>query len=94
MTDTVDAANNTDTQSFLDPNIRTPEMEMTEKGAGVPPVAELALEDINPTNPHLFKEDRWQEVFARLRAEASAPTSSVPTGVTSVVVPGLPKHPS
>jgi len=69
MTDTVDATDNTDTQSFLDPNIRTPEMEMTETGGNVPPVAELALEDINPTNPHLFKEDRWQEVFARLRAE-------------------------
>ena len=27
------------------------------------------LADINPANPHLFKEDRWQDHFARLRAE-------------------------
>ena len=66
MTDTVDT---TDTQSFLNPDIRTPEMEMAETGGGVPPVAELAIEDINPVNPHLFKEDRWQEVFARLRSD-------------------------
>ena len=30
---------------------------------------ELALKDINPLNPHLFREDRWHDHFARLRAE-------------------------
>ena len=55
--------------AFLDANIRTPEMEMAELGAGVPAAAELALDDINLANPHLFKEDRWRDHFARLRAE-------------------------
>ena len=43
-------------------------LEMAESGAGVPDAAALALEDINPPNPHLFKEDRWHDHFARLRA--------------------------
>ena len=53
----------------FDPSIRTPEMEMAEVGAGVPDAADLKLADINPANPHLFKEDRWHDHFARLRAE-------------------------
>ncbi len=48
---------------------RTPEQERAAKGAGVPGAYEMALEDINPVNAHLFKENRWQEVFERLRAE-------------------------
>ncbi|MDH3704636.1 MAG: cytochrome P450 [Acidimicrobiia bacterium] len=64
MTDTTD-----ERADFLNPNIRTPEMEMAEVGAGVPDAADLAIEDINPVNPHLFKEDRWHDYFARLRAE-------------------------
>ena len=48
---------------------RTPEQEMAEKGANVPAADQLALEDINPANAHLFAEDRWQDHFARLRAE-------------------------
>ncbi len=63
MTDT------TEEPTIFDPNIRTPEMEMAELGEGVPAAADLALEDINPLNAHLFKEDRWQDHFARLRAE-------------------------
>ena len=55
--------------SLLDPNVRTPEIEMAEVGAGVAPAADLDLADINPLNAHLFKEHRWQEHFARLRAE-------------------------
>lgn len=58
-----------DAADYLNPNIRTPEMEMAELGAGVPDAAAMALDDINPANPHLFKENRWQEHFARLRAE-------------------------
>jgi cytochrome P450 len=66
MTDTVDSAIDS---TVFDPNIRTPEMEMAELGAGVPAAADLDISEINPANPHLFKEDRWQEHFARLRAE-------------------------
>ncbi len=54
---------------FLDKDIVSPEMEMAELGAGVPSAAELTIEEINPANPHLFREDRWQDHFARLRAE-------------------------
>ena len=51
------------------PVYRTPEMEMAEKGANLPDVSELAIEDINPLNAHLFAENRWAEFFQRLRAE-------------------------
>lgn len=54
---------------FLDGDLRSPEIEMAELGAGVGSAADLALEDINPANPHLFKNDRWHDHFARLRAE-------------------------
>jgi len=64
---------------FLDADIRTPEMEMAECGAGVPDAADLALADINPANPHLFKEDRWQSHFARLRAEDPVHLSELET---------------
>ena len=50
-------------------NIRTPEMEMAETGGSVADAADLPLAEINPANPHLFKEDRWEDYFARLRAE-------------------------
>ena len=50
-------------------DLRTPEMEMAEVGAGVPAADELELHEINPLNAHLFKEHRWHEYFARLRAE-------------------------
>lgn len=64
MTDTTDQRN-----SIFDPTIRTPEMEMAEIGAGAPRAADLTIDEINPLNPHLFREDRYQEYFARLRAE-------------------------
>ncbi len=64
MSDAID-----ERSDYLDADIWTPEMEMAEKGAGVPDAADLALADINPANPHLFKEDRWHDHFARLRAE-------------------------
>ncbi len=51
------------------PVFRTPEQEAAAKGAGVPRAHELAVEDLNPLNAHLFRENRWQEVFERLRAE-------------------------
>ena len=49
--------------------LRTPEMEMAEIGSGVPAASELSIEEINPVNAHLFREHRWHEHFARLRAE-------------------------
>ncbi|MEM9893536.1 MAG: cytochrome P450 [Actinomycetota bacterium] len=58
-----------ETRQIMNPSIVTPEMEMAKKGQGVPDASELAIEDINPLNAHLFKEDRWQDHFARLRAE-------------------------
>ena len=53
----------------FDPDIVTPEMVMAAEGGDVPSASELDLADINPANPHLFREDRWAEHFARLRAE-------------------------
>jgi len=48
---------------------RTPEQEMAEKGAGVGAAADLTLDEINPLNAHLYREHRWHDHFARLRAE-------------------------
>ena len=48
---------------------RTPEQEQAAKGRNVAPAQELELEDINPLNAHLFKENRWREYFERLRRE-------------------------
>jgi cytochrome P450 len=48
---------------------RTPEQEQAEKGANTPNAQQIPLEEINPLNAHLFKDNRWQEFFARLRAE-------------------------
>ena len=46
-----------------------PEFEQARFGADVPAADQLAIDDINPFNSHLFREDRWQDHFARLRAE-------------------------
>lgn len=35
----------------------------------IPSAYDLPLADINPVNPRLFSEDRWQEYFERLRDE-------------------------
>jgi len=67
MTDT--AETRADDRAFFDANIRTPEMEMAEIGADVPSADELTIDQINPHNPYLFLEDRWQDHFARLRDE-------------------------
>ncbi|GJM37892.1 MAG: cytochrome P450 [Acidimicrobiales bacterium] len=68
MTETTETAGAPDTADF-NPDIYTPEMEMSDTGRDVPAAAELDIADINPANPHLFKEDRWADHFARLRAE-------------------------
>ena len=48
---------------------RSPEQEQAQKGGDIRPAQDLPLEDINPVNPHLFRENRWQEYFERLRRE-------------------------
>jgi len=55
--------------SEFDPDFRTPDQEMAELGAEVPDAADLLISQINPHNPHLFAEDRWQGHFERLRHE-------------------------
>lgn len=47
----------------------TPEQEQAQNGANVPGAYDMPIEDVNPLNAHLFGENRWQEVFERLRAE-------------------------
>ena len=54
---------------LLDAANEQPDLELARLGKGVGDAADLALEDINPANPYLFSEDRWQDHFARLRAE-------------------------
>ena len=49
--------------------VRNPEMEQAIFSGDVGEAADLSLEEINPLNPHLFREHRWHEHFARLRAE-------------------------
>ena len=58
-----------DPVEFLAGDLPSPEVEMATLGANVGSAADLAIEDINPANPHLFKNDCWQDHFARLRAE-------------------------
>ncbi|MFT7598847.1 MAG: cytochrome P450 [Acidimicrobiales bacterium] len=49
--------------------VRNPEMEQAIFGGDVGEAADLALDEINPLNPHLFREHRWHDHFARLRRE-------------------------
>ncbi|MEM9655506.1 MAG: cytochrome P450 [Actinomycetota bacterium] len=48
---------------------RNPEMEQALFAGDVPAADALSIEEINPLNPHLFKEHRWHDHFARLRNE-------------------------
>jgi cytochrome P450 len=58
-----------DPQASPRAGFRTPEQEQAAKGANVPDAGDMALEEINPVNAHLFKDNRWQPFFERLRAE-------------------------
>ncbi len=49
--------------------VRSPEVEQARFAGDVPSADALAIEEINPLNPHLFRENRWQDHFARLRSE-------------------------
>ena len=46
-----------------------PGSDDTESSKAIPSAYDLALEDINPINPHLWSQHRWLEYFERLRAE-------------------------
>ncbi|MBC8188058.1 MAG: cytochrome P450 [Proteobacteria bacterium] len=59
----------TATEALRPTEFRTPEQEQAEKGRDVAAAHDLALEDINPLNAHLFRENRWQDYFERLRRE-------------------------
>ena len=74
MTDTT-----TEREDVLPVIQRTPETEMVEKGGGVGAAADLALEDINPLNAHLFREHRWHRYFERLRKEDPVHLSEIET---------------
>ena len=67
MTDT-DTSADTEIQ-WLPAGFRSPEQEQAEKGADVAPADELAIEDINPLNAHLYADDRYHRYFERLRNE-------------------------
>ena len=58
-----------ETRQIFNPDVVTPEMEMAEKGRNAPGAYDVPIEEVNPLNAPLFLEDRWQEHFARLRAE-------------------------
>ncbi|MEK9636399.1 MAG: cytochrome P450 [Acidimicrobiaceae bacterium] len=58
-----------ETRQIFNPDVVTPEMEMAEKGRNAPGAYDVPVDEVNPLNAHLFLEDRWQEHFARLRAE-------------------------
>ena len=51
------------------PEPRTPLATGSEQRGPLPAASDVALEDILPINARLFSEHRWQEYFARLRAE-------------------------
>ena len=58
--------NNSDDATSLPPR---PGSEGAESPTEIPSAYDLALEDINPINPHLWSQHRWKEYFERLRVE-------------------------
>jgi cytochrome P450 len=57
---------------------KSPEQAQAERGAEVPDANELALEDINPLNAHLFQQNRWHSHFERLRNEDPVHFNEIP----------------
>jgi len=49
--------------------LRRPGDSEVSNSGPIPSAYDLKLEDINPVNPRLFSENRWQEYFQRLRNE-------------------------
>jgi len=48
---------------------RNPDTEQAIFAGDVGAAADMAIDEINPLNPHLFREHRWHDHFARLRRE-------------------------
>lgn len=61
------------------PAIRMPGWERAELKDPVPPANDVPLEEIVPITPALFHQDRWQEYFARLRAEDPVHFNELPS---------------
>ena len=53
----------------IDPSFRGPDQILADLGTVLTPASELPIEEINPANPHLFRDHVWPEHFARLRAD-------------------------
>jgi len=66
MTTTEPTADETLGEAF---GVRSPDQEQAERSPNPPPASELSIDEINPLNPHLFREHSWHDHFARLRAE-------------------------
>jgi len=66
MTTTEPTADETLGEAF---GVRGPDQEQAERSPNPPPASELSIEEINPLNPHLFRDHSWHDHFARLRAE-------------------------
>ncbi len=49
--------------------VRSPEVEQAIFAGDMPAADAVPIEELNPFNPHLFRQDRWREYFARLRRE-------------------------
>ena len=76
----------TDRSRWVSAEFRTPEQEQAERGRNFPPAESLPLEELNPANPHLFRENRWPEYFERLRRED--PVHQLPEAAGADVVVG------
>ena len=50
-------------------SVRSPEMEQAIFAGDVGEAGDLSLDEINPLNPHLFRDHRWHDHFTRLRHE-------------------------
>ena len=49
----------------------------------IPPVEEVALVDIDLSNPFLYRQGKWQSYFERVRNEAPVPSGRSPATLTS-----------
>ncbi len=66
MTDTATSKEEQLQDSF---SLRSPDQQQAEEAANVAPASELSIDEINPLNPHLMRDNRYHDYFARLRAE-------------------------
>ena len=74
----------TDQQAQPTTGFRTPEQEQAAKGAGIPGAYDMPIEDINPLNAHIFKDNRWREYFERLRAEDPVHFNQIETAIGQI----------